>query len=123
MGHYSEQQIELEDEGLMEEQGPELEPSINDILDERGSRYGDFDTHSVLSQTLKNTIMQHYFQTHGGENAQPLPAYMVESLSMICHKLARIANGDPFYSDSWVDIEGYSRLVVEQLQGKSRQGN
>ena len=44
---------------------------------------------------------------------------MLESLTLICHKLARIANGDPFYDDSWKDIAGYSQLVVDILHGKN----
>lgn len=127
MGHYKEQYTAMEEDELISSISPspevQEEPSISYILDERGSRYGEFINHAALSQTLKNTIMQHYLQTHGGNEAQPLPAYMVESISMICHKLARIANGDPTYSDSWIDIEGYARLVVEQLDGKSRSGN
>jgi hypothetical protein len=35
---------------------------------------------------------------------------------MICHKLARIANGNPYYEDSWHDIGGYSQLVVQILE-------
>ena len=34
---------------------------------------------------------------------------------MIFHKLARIANGDPTYIDSWTDIAGYAQLVVDDL--------
>lgn len=88
---------------------------IQQILDERGSNYGSFPNHAALSQTLKNTIMQHYFVVHGGDQAVPLPAFMAEAISMICHKLARIANGNPFYDDSWKDISGYSELVVQGL--------
>jgi hypothetical protein len=97
-------------------------PSIDVILNERGSRYGEFHNHANLSQMLKNAIMQHYYYTHGKDEAPALPPYMVEALSMICHKLARIANGDPYYDDSWQDISGYSQLVVEQLTTKQRQG-
>ena len=43
---------------------------------------------------------------------------IVESIDMICHKLGRIANGDPFYDDSWRDIEGYARLVTNFLEKK-----
>lgn len=96
--------------------------SIEDTLNERGDRYGNFANHSALSQTLRNTIMQHYFQVHGGAEATPLPPYMAEALTMICHKLARIANGDPHYDDSWRDIAGYATLVVEELNEKTRTG-
>jgi hypothetical protein len=42
-----------------------------------------------------------------------------ESLDMIANKIARIVNGDPNYLDSWVDIVGYTTLVVNKLEGKS----
>jgi hypothetical protein len=34
---------------------------------------------------------------------------------MICHKLGRIGAGDPHYSDSWLDIAGYAKLVADRL--------
>jgi hypothetical protein len=39
---------------------------------------------------------------------------------MICHKIARILNGDPNYADSWVDIAGYAQLVADRLLGIER---
>lgn len=125
MSHYEKQREEAEREQKLEEamkakeqflNNLNTESSIDSVLSERGDRYGNFANQAALSQTLKNTIMQHYFQTHGGNEAQPLPAYMVEAIAMICHKLARIANGDPNYSDSWTDIQGYSELVVRELE-------
>jgi hypothetical protein len=37
---------------------------------------------------------------------------------MVAHKIARIINGDPNYSDSWVDVAGYAKLVADRLDGK-----
>lgn len=48
---------------------------------------------------------------------ESLPAYMVEALEMIAHKMGRIVNGDPFYHDSWHDIVGYAKLVADRLEG------
>lgn len=45
---------------------------------------------------------------------------MVEALEMIAHKVGRILNGDPAYSDSWVDIAGYAKLVADRLDGVRR---
>ena len=84
---------------------------IPQILAERGSRYGQFSDHATLSQSLQRLIFSHMNRI----NLQQLEPYMVEALVMICHKLARIANGDPWYTDSWTDIGGYSQLVVEEL--------
>jgi hypothetical protein len=36
---------------------------------------------------------------------------------MICHKISRIANGDPNYADSWDDIAGYAKLVSDYIAG------
>ena len=88
---------------------------VQDILEERGSNYGNFQTLANLCQTLTGTIYQHYAQTHPGE---PLPSYMAESIHMVTHKLARIANGDPTHVDSWQDIAGYAQLVVDILQAQ-----
>ena len=53
-----------------------------------------------------------------GQCTQEEAMAIVESIDMICHKLGRIANGDPFYDDSWRDIEGYARLVTNFLEKK-----
>lgn len=83
----------------------------NDIevtLAERGTRYGNFDSHASITQDLK-TIMQ------TTPNWRKLTPAMKESLEMVAHKIGRILNGDPFYQDSWVDIEGYIHLVSKDL--------
>lgn len=84
---------------------------IPQILAERGSRYGQFSNHAMLSQSLQQLIFGHISKV----NPQQLEPFMIEALVMICHKLARIANGDPKYIDNWTDIGGYSQLVVEEL--------
>lgn len=38
-----------------------------------------------------------------------------ESLEMVQHKIARILNGNPDYTDSWHDVGGYVALVEERL--------
>ena len=86
--------------------------STEETLKERGSRYGEFKTHAEISQQLKN-IMFH------GSDWDGMQEYQRESIEMICHKLARIANGDPFYDDNWRDIAGYAELVVKELNNGS----
>jgi len=120
MGHYDNMVERDVQEALKEQAEKAAQASIDNTLNERGARYGTFTDHAELSQNLKGLILQHYFLTHGKEQAPQLPAYMVEAVSMICHKLARIANGDPTYDDSWRDIAGYAQLVVEELTEKTR---
>ena len=46
---------------------------------------------------------------------------IAESLEMVQHKIGRIVNGDPTYLDSWVDIVGYTQLVIDELLSKGEQ--
>lgn len=84
---------------------------VDSTLGERGSRYGSFDSHSVITQSLKD-------QMYKCPKWAELPAHMKESLEMIMHKVGRILNGDPTYADSWHDIAGYAILVEKILEGK-----
>lgn len=84
--------------------------SLNEILQDRGANYGDFSTQAAISQAFKNLF---YEKVHSYEKMTPA---MKEAIEMIFHKIARIANGDPAYIDSWVDIAGYATLVVKDLQ-------
>jgi len=87
-------------------------PEIDDILKQRELTYGSFATLAEVSVVLRTILLTHYTRTH---NKQPLPPHMTESITQICHKLARIVNGTPSYIESWRDIAGYSQLVVDIL--------
>ena len=87
---------------------------IQEVLQERGSRYGDFKGHALITQNIKSA-MRH------SPNWAKLPDDMKETLEMIAHKAGRILNGDPFYDDSWVDIVGYTQLIVDSLRRTSTQ--
>ncbi len=95
--------------------GEDTTMTVDETLKQRGSRYGSFKNHAHISLTLRTAIFSHYGQTHPqGPNLSPS---QIEALTMICHKLGRIANGDAFYDDSWKDIAGYAELIVKELQG------
>lgn len=89
---------------------------ITEILEERGKRYGTFKSHAAISQELKQAIYRHMDKV----SKVDLDADKLEALEMICHKIARIVNGDSDYVDSWVDIAGYAQLVADRLQGVER---
>lgn len=87
---------------------------INSVLSDRGARYGRFTDHANITQTLKQVVYA------GLKNkAKPIAADQMEALDMICHKIARIVNGDPNYIDSWVDIAGYAQLVIDRLEDEA----
>lgn len=83
--------------------------NVNEMLEGRAARYGEFKDHARISQELKR-VMQ---KTDGWHN---LGASGRESLEMIAHKIARILNGDPTYADNWIDIAGYATLVANRLE-------
>jgi len=85
-------------------------PLLSTVLSERGARYGKFSKHAEITQTLKRVM-------HSTPNWTLLSSAQKESLEMIAHKIGRILNGDPNYSDSWVDIAGYSKLVADLCEG------
>ncbi len=95
--------------------------NIDETLEERGSKYGPFSNHALITQALKD-VMEGYCQDATGKrietNWNTLNASQKEALEMVAHKIGRILNGDPNYDDSWVDIAGYAQLVANQLNGK-----
>lgn len=93
----------------------QVEDEITSILNERGSRYGNFMGHAEITIGLKRIL-------HNKIAQRDMHLYpdQIEALDMICHKLGRIVNGDPQYADSWIDIAGYAKLVADRLEGKSR---
>lgn len=86
--------------------------NVDALITERGSRYGFFIGQATISQELKKVV-------YAGLNrsGNKLDNDQLEALDMIVHKIARIVNGDPNYSDSWVDIAGYAKLVSDRLEG------
>lgn len=98
--------------------------NVDDTLAERGKRYGDFDSHSAITQTVKAAMMglgygpNGCFNTSYRTNWNTLSPSQREALEMIAHKIGRILNGDPDYADSWHDIAGYAKLVEDKLNEK-----
>ena len=84
---------------------------VEKTLQDRGERYGTFASHAQISRQLKDAIQS-------TPKFKVLAADQQEALEMICHKIARILNGDPDYTDSWHDIAGYAQLVEKRLQGE-----
>jgi len=81
---------------------------INETLNERGSRYGDFAGHAKITQDLKEVMAR-------SKNWATLSPDKKEALEMIAHKIGRILNGDPDYADNWHDIAGYATLVEKNI--------
>ena len=85
--------------------------SVDQILAQRGERYGLFAEHARITQNMKVAMAD-------SPNWEKLSADKKECLEMVAHKIGRILNGDPEYKDSWDDMAGYSTLVAKNLAGE-----
>lgn len=86
---------------------------IQSTLEERGSRYGTFIDNACVAQDLKQVLREAWDEDN-------ITSIHKEALEMICHKMARIVNGDPNYIDSWHDIAGYATLVVDTIKAQQQ---
>ena len=81
---------------------------VESVLNERGSRYGDF-------SDVSDTTMQLMSIVESAANYEHLEPYQKTALFMIFNKIARAVNGDPKYLDNYTDIAGYATLVIQEL--------
>ena len=84
---------------------------IEEILKERGERYGAFKDHAEICQNFKRVMRL-------GNSWKECTDSQKQALEVIADKIARMLNGDPNYEDNWVDIIGYAQLVLDQLPQK-----
>jgi len=82
--------------------------TIENVLAERGKRYGDFSDHAKIAQELQDVI-------RATPSWNKMNSVMKQSLTVIADKIARICSGDPNYEDNWIDIQGYAKLVEDRL--------
>lgn len=84
---------------------------INEILEERQKTHGNFTTHALISQNLKEIA-------RNGRNWAKLEPYQKEAIDMCFHKIARVLDGNQDYIDSWRDAAGYIELATRELTKK-----
>lgn len=82
---------------------------VEQVLQERGSRYGEYRDNSGLAIALQQVIST-------GTNHSALLPHHRYALDMFAAKIARIVNGDPNYEDNWTDIAGYAELVLKEIR-------
>ena len=85
-----------------------MNQKIEEMLTGREERYGSFENHAKIAQSLKRILQAE-------QKWEYLSADKKEALEMICHKIARVINGDQNYQDNWVDIAGYATLISQGL--------
>jgi hypothetical protein len=80
-----------------------------ELITERGSKYGEFTDNASVSQQLKHVLRQQ----DGWIN---LLGIQQEAIDMTFVKMARMTNGDSTYVDNVDDILGYWQLVKERME-------
>ena len=85
--------------------------NLDKILDERSKRYGDFQSLSEISQSIKEM----WYLNQNFNFKEPTSA-MNEAMEMVIHKLARCINGDRYYLDNIDDMINYLRLYKEEVK-------
>lgn len=104
----------------------EMVLTTDTVLDQRGTQYGKFSHHAIITQLLKSIIrgedinLDEYAEVQAALKAKfaSMPANMREAMDMTMHKYGRILNGNHNYQDSWTDVCGYNRLVDKKLGGE-----
>ncbi len=84
---------------------------VEEVLRERGDRYGPFENHAKITQMIKDVM-----RAEPGWDRLTYPQR--EALEMVAHKIGRMLNGDPTYEDNVVDILGYTDLMLRCMRGK-----
>lgn len=83
---------------------------VDDLLLHRAREYGDVEGTGVRFRALIRAM-----NLQDAINDQLTNPGVVYAVAMICAKLARIGYRID-HLDSWRDIEGYARLVIEELE-------
>lgn len=81
---------------------------IQDTLNDREAKYGDFGELSKAIQAYKSAIRH-------APSWPKMTAVQREAAEMVATKLCRVVYGDPLHFDSWLDIAGYATLAAEEF--------
>lgn len=84
--------------------------SVDKTLEERGARYGRFEEHAAIAQSI-----QEAFRVRP-ERWDKLPPVLKQGLTTIADKIARMLNGDHMYEDNIHDIIGYAKLMEDWVK-------
>jgi hypothetical protein len=90
-------------------------PDVDEILAERGTRYGNYLEQTKISSELMRVMHEALLK-----RGKTLAPDMQDCLIMTAVKISRIINGDEEHADNWADISGYHKLVQLRLEGRER---
>ena len=80
------------------------EPTHQQVSEERGNNYGDFNQQFALAQRMKNMVSSNI--------SDPV---LKECMDMILTKISRLACGNEMHYDSWFDAVSYTHLTLPTI--------
>jgi hypothetical protein len=83
------------------------------ILQQRGSKYGEFEDNARISQSLKNSVKD-------SPNYELLSNAHKEALDNCFQKISRMCCGDPTYIDNIDDIINYFTLLKKIVENEKK---
>lgn len=84
-----------------------------ELIEEREKTHGPYSKTAKIAQDLKTVV-----QCAASDSGLIGDAVKMESLEMMCSKMARILVGNHDEADHWKDLAGYAQLVVRELEKK-----
>ncbi len=81
---------------------------IEDLLAKRQKSHGAYIWDAYYAQALKKIIRE-------SKNWEKMTSVQQLTLEMICNKMARICAGNPNEGDHFLDIAGYAKLALDNL--------
>lgn len=85
--------------------------NIQNTLQQRGSKYGEFKDNARTTQTAYENLLK----IANDNNTYLLPTDK-EAMHMVLHKLSRVVCGHGFVKDNWHDISGYAELAAKEYK-------
>ena len=83
---------------------------VEKVISTREATHGSYADTARVAQTLKRVLRNetaHY---------ETLNSRQRESLDLICTKLARIVSGNANEPDHWLDIQGYAKIAIDEVE-------
>lgn len=86
-----------------------MSEQVRSALDQRAKEYGSYLDKCVFIQQVKDLVRV-------APSWHDMDPDQRETVDMVIHKISRAIYGDPNKLDTWIDIAGYSQLIVDRLE-------
>jgi hypothetical protein len=87
-----------------------------DTIKERNKTHAPSDKFKELAETAQ--MLKDIYRCGLVDAKKTMDYDMMESIDLMCTKIARIVHGDDKHIDHWLDIAGYSQLIINRLQSE-----